>query len=114
VVRHLALAVDAPREDDRDLAHTKAGTMGAIGQLDLEAIAGAARRVERQRLQHPAVEGLETGGQVMEGHAEDPARVPRADATDHPAPQGPMACAAGNPTRAEDEIGHAVAHGRHR
>src|SRR5271165_2368871 len=60
--RHLAASVPALAEHDRNLHDGEAALYRALRQLDLEAVAMRADRLEVDRLEHLAPEALEAAG----------------------------------------------------
>ena len=103
ILRLADLAVD---EDDRQLLDAEAELVGAVGQLDLEAVAAGADGVEVERLQHAAAEALVAAGQVAVGQAQDGARIEAAAAADDLAQRAPVLDAAAlHVARAEHHVG---------
>ncbi len=86
---HLARARGAVAEDDRHLGDPESGQQRAVGDLDLEHVALGADGVELDRLEHLAADALEAAGEVMDGDAEDHARVDAAAAADQRGAAGP-------------------------
>src|SRR5690606_3201762 len=73
--RHLRRAVLAIRKHDRHFLHREAEQQGAVGHLDLEAVADGEDLAERQRFEHLPAKALETRREVTDVHAEHRAGV---------------------------------------
>src|SRR5204863_5350560 len=68
--RHLALALQAIDEGDRNLDYPLAMPRGHECRLDLEDVAARVKLVERHLLERLARVGLEAPGQVVRGQTE--------------------------------------------
>src|SRR6185369_11811698 len=106
LLRHLRLADAAIYEDDGHFFHAQAVLDGAVGHLDLEAVALRAHAIEIELLERGAAEALEAPGQIAHADAEDRARVERAAARDELAHRAPIdRAAAVDVARAEHQVG---------
>ncbi|EAU64893.1 hypothetical protein STIAU_5457 [Stigmatella aurantiaca DW4/3-1] len=79
---HLRVADPPILENDGHLLDGEALLEGAVGEFDLERVAGALHLAELDGLQHPAVKALEAARQIVGVHPENGARVERAAAAD--------------------------------
>src|SRR3977135_3298646 len=99
----------AVAKDDRHLAHGEPARQGALGKVDLEAVAVRADRVQLDRLEHLAPKALEAAREIANLEVEHAPCVRPPAATDHPSQRTPVLdAAAGHVARAEREIGARV------